>query len=336
MKTQPVLTYSEAATCFRNDVVRGLSAQPKHIPPKYFYDRRGSALFEDICRLPEYYLTRVETAILSRCAREIAKLTGPDSVLIELGSGASRKVRHLLETLRPPVYVAVDISREFLLESTRRLARDYPWLEVHTVYADLCAPFSVSGLAHEARRLAFYPGSSVGNFEPQEARAFLSRLRPLLGRDGALVIGVDLKKDPAILHAAYNDSAGVTAMFNLNLLARLRRELRAEVDITAFVHDAFYNQAAGRIEMHLVSRKPQRIRVDGVAFTFAEGETIHTESSYKYTPAEFHALAGAAGYRVERIWTDPEQMFGVLYLRVAIRATNSSIIPRIRTEIACV
>jgi len=319
MKIQPVLIHGEApeSSDFRYNVLRGLSAQPKHIPPKFFYDRRGSALFEDICRLPEYYLTRIETAILSRCAREIAKLTGPDSVLIELGSGASRKVRLLLETLRPSVYLAVDISREFLLDSTRRLARDYPWLEVHAACADLCTPFSVSGLPQVGRRLAFYPGSSIGNFDPDEARALLSGLCPLLGRDGALVIGVDFKKDPAILHAAYNDSAGITAMFNLNLLVRLRRELRADVDSAAFAHAAFYNQAAGRIEMHLVSRKAQRIRVDGVPFTFAERETIHTESSYKYTPAEFYALADTAGYKVERTWTDPDQMFSVYYLRVA-------------------
>ncbi|MGH8627773.1 MAG: L-histidine N(alpha)-methyltransferase [Gammaproteobacteria bacterium] len=319
MKIQPVIIYDEApeTSDFRHEVLRGLSARPKRIPPKFLYDRRGSALFEEICRLPEYYLTRVETGILSRCAREIAKLTGPDSVLIELGSGASRKVRLLLETLRPSVYLAVDISREFLLESTRRLARDYPWLEVHAACADLCTPFSDSGLPREGRRLAFYPGSSVGNFEPEEARALMSGLRPLLGRDGALVIGVDLKKDSAILHAAYNDTAGLTASFNLNLLVRLRRELRADVDIAAFAHDAFYNQAAGRVEMHLASRKAQRIRVDDVSFAFAEGETIHTENSYKYTLTEFCALADAAGYSVERAWTDQNEMFGEHYLRRA-------------------
>jgi dimethylhistidine N-methyltransferase len=224
----------------------------------------------------------------------------------------------LLETLRPAAYLGVDISRAFLLQATRKLAHDYPWLEVHAACADLCRPLSVSGISETGRRVAFYPGSSIGNFEPDDARAFLHGLRPLLGPDGTLLIGVDLKKDPAILHAAYNDAAGVTAMFNLNLLVRLRRELDAEIDIPAFAHDAFYNEAAGRIEMHLVSRKAQRVHVDGRYFSFARDESIHTENSYKYTVAEFHALAHAAGYAVERTWTDRNEMFSVHYLQVTV------------------
>ncbi len=321
MNTQKAVRFYDEApevADFRDEVLRGLGAHPKRIAPKFFYDRRGSALFEEICRLPEYYLTRGEIGILRACAREVAGLAGPDSVLIELGSGASRKVRLLLEALRPDAYLAVDISREFLLQATRKLAHDYPWLEVHAACADLCRPFSVSGLPQAGRRLAFYPGSSIGNFEPEEARAFMRGLRPLLGPDGALLIGVDLKKDPAVLHAAYNDVTGVTAMFNLNLLVRLRRELNAEFDLAAFAHDAFYNEAAGRIEMHLVSRKAQRVRVDGRYFIFARDESIHTENSYKYTVTEFHALACAAGYAIERTWTDPNEMFSVHYLRVAV------------------
>lgn len=316
---QAVRFYDEAPEVadFRDEVVRGLSARPKRIAPKFFYDRRGSALFEEICQLPEYYLTRVEIGILRSCVREIAGLTGPDSVLIELGSGSSRKVRLLLEALRPSAYLAVDISREFLLQATRKLAHDYPWLEVHAACADLCRPLVVSDLPEGGRRLAFYPGSSIGNFEPDEAREFLRGLHPMLGRDGALLIGVDLKKDPAILHAAYNDAAGVTAMFNLNLLVRLRRELGAEFEFAAFAHDAFYNGAAGRIEMHLVCRKAQRMWVEDACFAFAREESIHTENSYKYTIAEFHALARAAGYAVERTWLDANEMFSVHYLCTA-------------------
>ncbi len=302
---------------FRDEVLRGLRARPKSIAPKFFYDRRGSALFEEICRLPEYYLTRTEIGILQACARDIANLTGPDSILIELGSGASRKVRLLLEALRPSAYLGVDISREFLLQATRTLAHDYPWLEVHAACADLCRPLSVLGLPPTGRRLAFYPGSSIGNFDPVDARALLAGLRPLLGAEGALLIGVDLKKDPAILHAAYNDAAGVTAMFNLNLLVRLRRELGAEFELADFAHDAFYNEAAGRIEMHLVSRRAQRVRMEEASFTFEREESIHTENSYKYTLGEFHALAKLAGFTVERTWTDANEMFSVNYLRMA-------------------
>jgi L-histidine Nalpha-methyltransferase len=319
MRTQPVHFYDETPEeiDFREEVLRGLSATPKHIAPKFFYDQRGSELFDKICQLPEYYIPRVETDILRSCARELARLVGPDCMLVELGSGASRKVRLVLEALRPEAYCGVDISREYLLQSTYRLARDYPWLEVHAACADLCRPLAISDLPKRRRRLAFYSGSSIGNFEPVEAREFLHGLHSLLGPDGMVLIGVDLKKDARILHAAYNDRAGVTAAFNLNLLARLRGELGAELDVAGFGHEAFYNDAAGRIEMHLVSRKPQRIRLHGSSFALAEGERIHTENSYKYTVEEFRTLAHRAGYAVERTWTDAGQMFSVHYLRIA-------------------
>jgi len=310
--------YHEApeVTDFRDEVLRGLAQEPRHIPPKFFYDRRGSELFDKICELPEYYIPRVETGILRGCAREVARLIGPGCMLVELGSGASRKVRLVLEALRPEAYVGVDISREFLLQSTQRLARDYPWLEVHAACADLCRPLTISDRPRRRRRLAFYPGSSIGNFEPEAARAFLHDLRALLGLDGALLIGVDLKKDSALLHAAYNDAAGVTAAFNLNLLARLRRELDAEVEPAGFAHRAFYDEAAGRIEMHLVSRCRQHIGIDGTQFAFDAGEAIHTENSYKYSVAEFHTLAASAGFHTVRTWTDPDQLFSVHYLEV--------------------
>lgn len=319
MRTQTVRFYDEAPASvdFRDAVMQGLSARPKNIAPKFFYDRRGSELFDQICELPEYYIPRVETAILQNAAREIAELTGPGCALLEFGSGASRKVRLLLDALHPDVYFGVDISREFLLQSTRSLAGDYPWLEVRAVCADLCRPLSVPALHAWRRRLAFYPGSSIGNFEPEEARTFLRNLNPLLGADGGLLIGVDVKKDPSILHAAYNDVAGVTAAFNLNLLTRMQGELRADVNVAAFKHHAFYNEACGRIEMHLVSEHAQRIHMDGMRFSFAAGEGIHTENSYKYTVDEFYALSRSAGFAVERTWLDPQQLFSVHYLRIA-------------------
>ncbi len=301
---------------FREEVLRGLAARPKRLPPKFFYDRRGSELFEQICQLPEYYLTRTEIGILQACGPELARLAGPGSVLIELGSGASRKVRLLLERLRPRAYIGVDISREFLLQATRRLAQDYPWIEVHAFCADLSRPLTLASLP-PGQRLAFYPGSSIGNFESEEAVAFLRNLRPLLGPGGALAIGVDLKKHPALLHAAYNDAAGVTAAFNLNLLRRLQRELGAQLDAGSFRHEAFYNQAWGRIEMHLESLRPQAVRIEGRLFPFAAGERLHTENSYKYTVAEFHALARRAGFVPVQVWTDPQPLFSVHYLRVA-------------------
>lgn len=301
----------------REAVLAGLARFPKSIPPKFFYDERGSRLFDAICELPEYYPTRTETGILRRIAGEIAALAGGDCLLVELGSGASRKVRLLLEALRPAAYLGIDISRDFLLASTRRLARDYPWLRVHAACADFSQPLRLDHCPTQPRRLGFFPGSSIGNFEPAEAEALLRRLQELLGPDGALLIGVDLKKDQALLHAAYNDRQGVTAAFNLNLLRRIRAELDADLDPNGFAHRAFYNPGPGRIEMHLESRRAQRLRIDGQVFTFQAGETIHTENSYKYSVAEFQALARRAGYRPERVWTDPRGLFSVHWLGMA-------------------
>ncbi len=297
-------------------VEEGLAREPRAIPPKFFYDRRGSELFDAICRQPEYYPTRTETAILERHAGEIAAHCGTDCRLVEFGSGASRKIRILLDALQPASYTGLDISGDFLLDSTRRLAVDHPWLEVHALCADFTRPFHLP----EARgqgRLAFFPGSSIGNFEPVEARALLSRIAGELGTGGRLLIGVDRKKDPAILDAAYNDARGLTAAFNRNLLERMRRELDAEIETMGFAHRAFYNRDAGRVEMHLEARSPQAIRLGHRAFAFAPGETIHTENSYKYTPAEFESLAGAAGFEPDGFWTDSRGLFGVHLLRVS-------------------
>ncbi len=304
----------------QEEVLQGLASRPKRIAPKFFYDERGSRLFDAICELPEYYLTRTEMGILESCAREVARLAGADCTLIELGSGASKKIRLLLETLRPRHYLGIDISREFLRESVQRLAHDYPWLEVHAACADFAQDFDLPDPAGSGRRLVFFPGSTIGNFEPHEALAFLQRVRRLVQPDGALVIGVDLKKDPAVLHAAYNDGQGITAAFNLNLLERLRTELGAELDPKTFRHRAFYDAMHGRIEMHLVSRRAQEIRVLGRRFQFEPGESIHTENSYKYSVAEFHALARRAGLQPRQVWLDAAHLFSVHYLNVITRS----------------
>lgn len=319
MSARAIRIYNRGASpaTFGEEVLRALAARPKRIAPKYFYDERGSRLFDAICELPEYYLTRTEMAILESCADEVARLAGPGCTLIELGSGASRKIRLLLETLRPRHYLGVDISREFLIESARRLAADYPWLEVRATCADFSHELELPEATAGGRRLAFFPGSTIGNFEPYEALAFLQRMRRLVQPDGALLIGVDLKKDPQILHAAYNDRQGITAAFNLNLFERLRREFDAELDLDGFRHRAFYSVPHGRIEMHLVSRRVQELRILGRRFGFEAGESVHTENSYKYTVEEFQALARRAGLWPVYVWRDAGQLFSVHYLSAA-------------------
>lgn len=307
----------EAAGSLSQELMVGLAATPKYTSPKFFYDRRGSELFDAICEQPEYYPTRTEEAILRAAVGEIAEVVGRDATLIELGSGASRKVRLLLEALHPACYLGVDISRDFLLDSTRRLAADYPWLEVHAACADFSQPMRwPEGLSGE-RPVAFFPGSSIGNFTPEEAEAFLVGLAQLLPHGGGLLIGVDLIKDRAILDAAYNDAAGITAAFNLNLLERLRRDFDTEVDPSRFHHLAFYNEAESRIEMHLVSRCDQAIHVAEERFFFAEGESLHTENSYKYSVAGFLELAGRAGFEPRAHWTDRDALFCIHYLERA-------------------
>ena len=322
MRLRPVRFHDERPlpATMQEEVLHGLASRPKRIAPKFFYDERGSRLFDAICELPEYYLTRTEMGILESCAREVARLAGADCTLIELGSGASKKIRLLLEALRPRHYLGIDISREFLRESAQRLAHDYPWLEVHAACADFAQDFDLPDPAGSGRRLVFFPGSTIGNFEPHEALAFLQRVRRLVQPDGALLIGVDLKKDPKLLHAAYNDGRGVTAAFNLNLLERLRAELDAELDPKTFRHRAFYNAMHGRIEMHLVSRRAQEIRVLSRRFRFEPGESIHTENSYKYAVTEFHALARRAGLQPRQVWLDAAHLFSVHYLSVITRS----------------
>ena len=304
----------ETESSFRDDVIAGLGRFPKALSPKYFYDERGSLLFDAICRQPEYYLTRTEEGILAAAAEEIAALVGPESLLVELGSGASRKVRLLLEAMRPTRYLGVDISRDFLLQSTRHLAADYPWLEVHAAWADFSERLHLPAGVEGRRVVAFFPGSSIGNFAPAEAEAFLAELHRALPPGSGVLIGVDLVKDRAILEAAYNDAAGVTAAFNLNLLERMRRELGASVEPSRFRHRAFFDTQASRIEMHLVSDCRQTLVLDQHRFEFAPGETLHTENSCKYARDDFQALARRAGYRPRAVWSDDDELFSVHYL----------------------
>jgi dimethylhistidine N-methyltransferase len=299
---------------FRGDVLRGLGSLPKAIPPKYFYDQEGSALFDRICQTPEYYVTRTELKILEHYRREIACFIDDQCMLIEPGSGESHKVRMLLETVKPAAYVPMDISRECLLDAANRLAGDFPWLDVHAVCVDYTRDIQLPRRCQGIRRLAFFPGSTIGNFEPIDAIRFLADLGELVGVNGGLLIGVDLKKDEGILNAAYNDGERLTARFNLNLLTRINNELDGNIDLTSFAHSAFYNRMKGRVEMHLISTRKQQVCVAGQYFAFEAGETIHTESSYKYTVEEFQRLAAHAGFESVQCWTDPSQLFSVHYL----------------------
>jgi L-histidine Nalpha-methyltransferase len=303
---------AEADSRFARDVIAGLTARPKRLSPKYFYDQTGAQLFEDITALPEYYPTRCELQILRERAADIARFFPACSALIEFGSGSSKKVRILLAAATTiAAYVPVDISSEMLVQEAEELRRDYPKLAVLPVEADFTQPFSlpaaVAGMAHTG----FFPGSTIGNFEPHEACAFLRHAGRMLGRGSSLIIGVDLVKDASILNAAYDDEAGITAKFNLNLLARINRELGANFDLASFSHHAFYNSERHRVEMHLASKKRQKVRVAGRVVEFRAGETIHTENSYKYTLDSFRALARGSGWRPLAVWTDPGANFSI-------------------------
>lgn len=306
-----------ATSSLRDEVLAGFSAEQKWLSPKFFYDRRGSELFERICEQPEYYPTRTEEAILTRAANDIATIAGQDASLVELGSGASRKVRLLLEAMHPSSYLGIDISRDFLLSSTHRLAADYPWLEVHAACADFSEAMHLPEGFDNRHPLAFFPGSSIGNFTPAQAQAFLKNLHDLLPPGGGLLVGVDLVKHRDILEAAYNDEAGVTAQFNLHLLERIHDELDSDIDPHRFIHHAFFNEQQSRIEMHLISQAAQDVVIEGQRFHFDAGESLHTENSYKYTAAGFCDLAGGAGFKPIALWTDPAALFSVHFLRRA-------------------
>ncbi|MFM2043425.1 MAG: hypothetical protein RLY86_2001 [Pseudomonadota bacterium] len=318
------LDLAPAADSFLDAVLAGLSRRPRTIPPKFFYDAEGSRLFDAITDLPEYYPTRTEIGILDRSGAEMASVLGQGVHLVELGSGSGVKVGLLLRHLAAPSgYVGIDISGDHLRTACDRLAADWPGLDVLELCADytggdVMAQVPAPAAGQPGRRVAFFPGSTIGNMEPGEAEAFLARWRRWLanpgGRGGGMLVGVDLRKDRDVLRAAYNDRAGVTAAFNLNLLARMNRELGAAIDPAAFTHRAIYAEDAGRIEMHLASTRDQIVTIAGRRFAFAAGETIHTENSYKYTVDGFRALAVRAGYRPARVWTDPDALFSLHWL----------------------
>jgi dimethylhistidine N-methyltransferase len=306
----------ETANEFAADVVAGLTAKPKSLPAKYFYDLAGSALFDRITELPEYYPTRSELALLGKHAPEMASLLPPGAALIEFGSGSSRKARVLLRAAASiDTYVPIDISGDFLREDVARLRRDLPHLAIHPVAADFTLmtepPAEIAGKSCAG----FFPGSTIGNFEPHEAAAFLRRAGRILGAGSVLLVGVDLVKSPDILYRAYNDAEGVTAKFNLNLLARINRELGANFNLAAFEHHALYNRERNRIEMHLASTARQKVRIGDATIEFRIGETIHTENSYKYSIESFRALAQGGGWLPLAAWSDG--LFSVHALRMA-------------------
>lgn len=306
---------SSSQTAFAKDLLEALAQAPRRIAPKYFYDRQGSRLFDQICELPEYYPTRTELAILQDSAVEIAAQMGPNAELVEFGAGSLTKVRLLLNAMQSPSrYVPIDISGEHLAAAVQDLKADYPKLEVVPLVADYTQAFSLPAQVLGAgQRVGFFPGSTVGNFTPGEAVEFF-RMAGTVLKGGALLVGADLIKDPSVLHAAYSDAQGVTAAFNLNLLARANRELGADFDVSNWAHSAFYNAPLQRIEMHLMSCIRQSVRVEGQTFNFEEGETIHTENSYKFTIDGLRALAVKGGFAPGPVWTDADRRFSMHWL----------------------
>lgn len=315
-----LLDLEPAVEQMARDVVEALSRSPqKELPTQYLYDERGSALFDKICELPEYYPTRTELAIMEQHAAAMATAAGPGALVIEYGSGSSVKTRRLLEQLEQPAgCVLVDISREHLLRSADELAARFPEVEVLPVCADFTTPFEIPTPAATVQsRVVYFPGSTIGNFLPSNATRLLQQMAEQVGPGGGLLIGTDLRKDPAMLEAAYNDAQGVTAAFNLNLLRRINRELSANFDLDGFRHEAIYDEELGRIEMLLLSRHAQEVTVAGQSFWLSAGETIRTEFSHKYAVEGFHRLAAKAGFAPQQVWTDPNSLFAVHLLRQA-------------------
>src|SRR5947207_4155263 len=315
-----VLDLEPVSTDFLAEVLTGLSSSPRTLPCKFFYDERGAGLFQKICELPEYYITRTETELLRRYAPEIAESIGPNAALIGFGTGAGIKTRLLLEHLQNPIaYIPVDISKQRLVDSAIELSHAMPALEILPVCADYLQELQFPKPLRKPDHVAvFFPGSTIGNLEPPVAADFLRRVCRLCGQSGGLIIGIDLQKSREVLEAAYNDGAGVTAEFNLNLLVRANRELGADFDLRRWKHRAVYNESEGRIEMHLISAGKQAAHVGGREFAFADGEKIITEFSYKHTVEGFARLAASAGFReASRVWTDPQQLFAIFHFAVA-------------------
>ena len=312
-RTQSFVAQDAETAAFAADVVKGLSAQRKRVPPKYFYDALGSELFERITEQSEYYPTRCEMSILREQGAAIAKLIAPGAALIEFGSGSNQKARILLAAAPAlAAYVPVDICGPMLAQEAAELARDFPALNVRPVEADFTQLFALPQEAVDApARVGFFPGSTIGNLEPHEAASFLRNAARTLGPGSTMIIGADLVKDAETLNAAYNDAAGVTEQFNLNLLTRINRELAGTFDLSTFEHHAFYNRERQRVEMHLASTKRQKVKAAGETFDFRAGETIHTESSYKYTPDSLAALARGVGWEPAGVWTDADCRFSI-------------------------
>ncbi len=306
-----------ASESFAEHVVHGLSDSPKWLSAKYFYDTMGSELFEQITRLPEYYPTRAEVKILHGHARDMSGYIPLSAALVEFGTGSTKKARILIDAApQLAAYVPVDISAEFLNREAAAVRRDLPWLAVLPVVADFTRDFDLPPQIRARPRVGFFPGSTIGNFEPDDAAEFLRQAGRILGAGASMIVGVDRIKDTAVLNAAYDDATGITAKFNLNVLARMNRELGGNFDLAAFRHRAFYNIENHRIEMHLESSKAQSVTVAGRTFDFRKGETIHTENSYKYTVESFRALAEKAGWRPMATWTDENDYFAIHALKL--------------------
>ncbi|MEA5419829.1 L-histidine N(alpha)-methyltransferase [Spirulina sp. CCNP1310] len=304
---------------FRDEVLAGLSKQQKQIPPKFFYDDYGSKIFDQICELEEYYPTRTEFSILQQHCSDIADQIGENSLVIEYGSGSSQKICLLLDSLMKPLaYMPIDISREHMLSASKTIADKYPDLEVLAVCADYTTEMLVPDYDHSSlnKKVIFFPGTTIGNLEPEQAVQLLKRSAAIVGSGGGMLIGFDMKKDPQILHAAYNDAKGVTAAFNVNLLTRINKELEADFDTNKFAHYAFFNLSKSRIEMHLVSLAEQIVIISGQPFSFSEGESIYTENSYKFSMREIKNLSEGTGFKLSNFWTDPENHFYLCYLLV--------------------
>lgn len=316
--------YAPDVGSFRQALLDGLSAARKSIPCRFLYDAQGSALFDQICELEEYYPTRTEIGMLRAQGGEMAERIGPDCQLIELGGASSLKAKILLDALdRPGVYMPVDISREHMQTAVRRLHDERPDLAIHAICADYGQPFALPVTEAGGRRVAFFPGSTIGNLNPGEAIDFLSDWAAKLGRGGAMLIGVDLRKDPELIRRAYDDARGVTAAFSKNVLARANRELDADFDLDSFAHRARYDTERGCIVIHLESLRAQTARVGSHRLDFAAGEQVHIEDSYKYTLAGFRALAMAGGFMPIQVWTDPDALFSIHYLEATSPAPRS-------------
>jgi len=298
----------------RSDVIQGLSAEVPYISPKYFYDEIGSRLFEEICNSEEYYPTRTEVSIIRDNIDDIVEELGKDCLLIEPGSGDSYKVRLLLDALRPIAYLPIDISKLYLQGEAQKLATEFTWLNVHAICADFTGKLELPYHVESTNKVAFFPGSTIGNFAPEQAISVLKEIKMMVGEGGGLLIGVDLQKNSNILNAAYNDKSGFTEQFNKNLLVRINRELQANFNLEQFQHYAFYNEEQFRIEMHLVSLRDQQVTIDDVILHYKKDQSILTEYSHKYSIDGFQILAEQAGFKIKKSWVDNDQLFSVHYL----------------------